>query len=158
MIWIKVGRSFFKYKLTFLRQYLMWHLASPLYIYFEVLFNSSNDKYYFSLFQTVHQTMQQKAHLHSSSYEWCTIFLISVLYKIPIFCVVQNSFFSVMYNIPDFSDVQYSCFLWCTIFLFSMMYNILIFCDVQYSCFPCSTLVWCMIIWCSLFLKMAWCT
>ena len=104
---------------------------------------------------TVHQTMlqQHKAHLHSSSYKWCTIFLISVLYKIPVFCVVQNSFFSVMYNIPDFSDVQYSCFLWCTIFLISVMYNIPLFCDVQYSCFPCSIIVWCMIIWCSLFSK-----
>ena len=108
----------------------------------------------------IHQILvqQHKAHLHSSAYQWCTIFLISVLYKIPVFCVVQNSFFSVMYNIPDFSDVQYSCFLWCTIFLISVMYNIPLFCDVQYSCFPCSIIVWCMIIWCSLFLKMAWCT
>ena len=98
----------------------------------------------------VHQTVlqQHKAHLHSSSYKWCTIFLISVLYKIPFFCVVQNSFFSVMYNIPDFSDVQYSCFLWCTIFLISVMYNIPLFCDVQYSCFPCSTI----------FLHNQWCT
>ena len=87
-----------------------------------------------------------------------TLLIIWVMYNIPDFCVVQNSFFSVMYNIPDFSDVQYSCFLWCTIFLFSMMYNILIFCDVQYSCFPCSTLVWCMIIWCIQFLKLGRCT
>ena len=92
---------------------------------------------------TVHQTMlqQHKAHLHSSSYDWCTIFLISVLYKIPVFCVVQ-----------------YSWFQWCTIFLISVMYNIPLFCDVQYSCFPCSIIVWCMIIWCSLFLEKAWCT
>ena len=36
----------------------------------------------------------------------CTIFLFSMLYKIPFFCVVQNS-----------------CFHWCTIFLFFVMYN-----------------------------------
>ena len=39
--------------------------------------------------------------------KWCTIFLFSMLYKIPFFCVVQNS-----------------CFPCCTKLLFSMMYNI----------------------------------
>ena len=178
-----------------MRQYLIWHLASPLYICLSCILlglvtgqlptyangrvDSSPVSCFSRKFQKkqfllplvmylkekgmvgwVHQTVlqQHKAHLHSSSYKWCTIFLISVLYKIPVFCVVQNSFFSVMYNIPDFSDVQYSCFLWCTIFLISVMYNIPLFCDVQYSCFPCSIIVWCMIIWCILFLKMAWCT
>ena len=37
--------------------------------------------------------------------QWCTIFLFSVLYKIPVFSVVQNS-----------------CFQWCTIFLYEMLY------------------------------------
>ena len=51
---------------------------------------------------------QKENMIHSSSYKWCTIFLFSMLYKIPFFCVVQNS-----------------CFLWCTIFLKNgMMYLI----------------------------------
>ena len=75
-----------------------------------------------------------KAYLHSS-YEWCTIFLISVLYKIPFFCVVQNS-----------------CFLWCTILLKNgMMYLIPVWHVVPssvvgksfFSNFECCTIFWC---------------
>ena len=67
----------------------------------------------------IHQILvqQQKAHLLSSAYQWCTIFLISVLYKIPVFC-----------------DVQYSWLQWCIIFLSSVMHNIPVFHVVPFSC------------------------
>ena len=67
--------------------------------------------------------------------KWCTIFLFSMLYKIPFFCVVQNS-----------------CFLWCTIFLKNgMMYLIPVWHVVPssvvgksfFSNFECCTIFWC---------------
>ena len=67
--------------------------------------------------------------------KWCTIFLFSMLYKIPLFCVVQNS-----------------CFLWCTIFLKNgMMYLIPVWHVVPssvvgksfFSNFECCTIFWC---------------
>ena len=79
-----------------------------------------------------------------------TLLIIWAMYNIPLFSVIQK--------IPVFCVVQYSWFQWCTIFLISVMYNIPLFCDVQYSCFSCSIIVWCMIIWIISFLKMAWCT
>ena len=48
--------------------------------------------------------------------QWCTIFLFSVLYKIPVFSVVQNS-----------------CFQWCTIFLYEMLYLSLFCLNLSYK-------------------------
>ena len=48
--------------------------------------------------------------------QWCTIFLFSVLYKIPVFYVVQNS-----------------CFQWCTIFLYEMLYLSLFCLNLSYK-------------------------
>ena len=48
--------------------------------------------------------------------QWCTIFLFSVLYKIPVFSVVQNS-----------------CFQWCTIFLYEMLYLSLFCFNLSYK-------------------------
>ena len=79
--------------------------------------------------------IEGKHKMHSSSYKWCTIFLFSMLYKIPFFCVVLNS-----------------CFLWCTIFLKNgMMYLIPVWHVVPssvvgksfFSNFECCTIFWC---------------
>ena len=48
--------------------------------------------------------------------QWCTTFLFSVLYKIPVFSVVQNS-----------------CFQWCTIFLYEMLYLSLFCLNLSYK-------------------------
>ena len=50
-----------------------------------------------------------------------------------LFLCCTKLLFSVMYNIPDFNDVQYSWFQWCTIFLYSAMYNIPVFHVVPFS-------------------------
>ena len=53
-----------------------------------------------------------------------TLLIIWAMYNIPFFLCCTKFLFSVLYNIPDFNDVQYSWFQWCTIFLYSAMYNI----------------------------------
>ena len=43
------------------------------------------------------------------------------MYNIPVFCVVQNSCFLMLYKIPVLNDVQYSCKRCCTLVCFALI-------------------------------------